>query len=243
MGGACSMYGSELEKRTEYRILVGNSEGKRLLGWSRCRLQDNIKMDLREKDVLLWTGFILLGVGTSGGLLWTFIFHKISGNPSLRSVMVFVLKACWTGHMHVIVVHCTASKSYTVLQFTLTLGVDSACNRNEYQESCWGVKGGRRVKLTALLSSVGRIARENVGASMSHNPVGLHCLLQGYLYLLSGNSSVAELLVDSQGLSSMDSSCCSRVLRPVLRLHAWHLPDRRICCCGAPTVFASTDYG
>jgi hypothetical protein len=37
------------EKRNAaYRILVGNSEGKRPLGRSRRRWVDNIKMDLRE---------------------------------------------------------------------------------------------------------------------------------------------------------------------------------------------------
>jgi hypothetical protein len=38
-------------------------------------------------------------------------------------------------------------------------GVDSASNRNEYQEPSWGVKGGRRVRLTALPPSVSRLSR------------------------------------------------------------------------------------
>jgi hypothetical protein len=36
------------EKRNAYRILVGKSEGKRLLGRPRRRWVDNIKMDLGE---------------------------------------------------------------------------------------------------------------------------------------------------------------------------------------------------
>jgi hypothetical protein len=36
------------EKRNTYRILVGKPEGKRLLGGSRRRWVDNIKMDLGE---------------------------------------------------------------------------------------------------------------------------------------------------------------------------------------------------
>jgi hypothetical protein len=36
------------EKRNAYRISVGKSEGKRLLGKPRRRWVDNIKMDLRD---------------------------------------------------------------------------------------------------------------------------------------------------------------------------------------------------
>jgi hypothetical protein len=32
----------------------------------------------------------------------------------------------------------------------MALGVNSASNRNEYQEDSWEVKGGRRVRLTTL---------------------------------------------------------------------------------------------
>jgi hypothetical protein len=42
-----------------------------------------------------------------------------------------------------------------------------------------GVDGGRRVGLTTLPPSVSRLSRQNVGASVSHNPMGLHVLLQG----------------------------------------------------------------
>jgi hypothetical protein len=57
-------------------------------------------------------------------------------------------------------------------------GVDSASNRNEYQKSSWGVKGGRRIGLTTLPSFVSRLSRQNEGALTSHNPMGLHGLLQ-----------------------------------------------------------------
>jgi hypothetical protein len=46
-----------------------------------------------------------------------------------------------------------------------------------------GGDGGRSVKLTTLPPSVSRLSTENVGASTSHNPMGLHGLLQGQLCL------------------------------------------------------------
>ena len=36
------------ERRGVYRVLVGKPEGKIPLGSPRCRLEDNIKMDLQE---------------------------------------------------------------------------------------------------------------------------------------------------------------------------------------------------
>jgi hypothetical protein len=58
-------------------------------------------------------------------------------------------------------------------------GVGSASNRNEYQESSWRIKGGRRARLTTSRPSVSRLSRQNVRASTSHNPMGRHGLLQG----------------------------------------------------------------
>ena len=45
MRGACGAYG---EGRGVYSVLVGKPEGKRPLGRSRRRWEDNIKMDLQE---------------------------------------------------------------------------------------------------------------------------------------------------------------------------------------------------
>jgi hypothetical protein len=36
------------ERRNAYRVLVGKTEGQRPLGITRCRWEDNIKMDLQE---------------------------------------------------------------------------------------------------------------------------------------------------------------------------------------------------
>jgi hypothetical protein len=57
----------------------------------------------------------------------------------------------------------------------MVLGVDSVSNRNEYQESSCGVKGGQCIRLTTL-PSVSRLSREDVGTSTSHNPMGLHTI-------------------------------------------------------------------
>jgi hypothetical protein len=53
------------EKRTVYRLLVGEPEGKRPLGRPRCKLAYNIKMDLVEKGWVVWTGLAWLRRGKS----------------------------------------------------------------------------------------------------------------------------------------------------------------------------------
>jgi hypothetical protein len=56
------------------------------------------------------------------------------------------------------------------------------------------VKGGRRVRLTTLLLSVSRLSKENEGVSTSHNPLGLHGLLQGQLklYVTTARPHISE---------------------------------------------------
>jgi hypothetical protein len=55
--------------RGAYRILVGRPEGRRPLGRTMRRWEDNIKMDLQEVGWGAWTGLIWLRIGTGGGLL------------------------------------------------------------------------------------------------------------------------------------------------------------------------------
>ena len=57
------------ERRGVYRVLVGKPEGKRPLGRPRRRWEDNIKMDFRKWDVVVWIGLNWLRIGTGVGNL------------------------------------------------------------------------------------------------------------------------------------------------------------------------------
>jgi hypothetical protein len=60
--------GSMGEMRGAYRILVGRSEGKVLLGRPRDRWEDNIKLIFQKLDGDAWTGSIWLKI-SAGTLL------------------------------------------------------------------------------------------------------------------------------------------------------------------------------
>jgi hypothetical protein len=57
------------EGRGVYRVLAGRPERKRPLGRPKRRWGDNIKLDLREKEIDGVTGFGWLGIRSGGGLL------------------------------------------------------------------------------------------------------------------------------------------------------------------------------
>jgi len=46
------------EKRNAYEVLVGKPEGKRILARPRHRLQDDIRIDLKELGWGAWIGLI-----------------------------------------------------------------------------------------------------------------------------------------------------------------------------------------
>jgi hypothetical protein len=76
--------------------------------------------------------------------------------------------------MRCIILHLSNhSSGTTALRSTLPLTEMSTRN------FLGGIKGGRRVSLTNLHPSVSRLYVETVGAPTSHNPMGLHGLLQG----------------------------------------------------------------
>jgi hypothetical protein len=58
-----------VEDRGMYRVLVGKPEGKRPLERPRLRWEDNVRMDLQEVGVGVWTGLGWLWIETGGGQL------------------------------------------------------------------------------------------------------------------------------------------------------------------------------
>jgi hypothetical protein len=70
MGGACSTNG---EKRNAYRLLVGKPEGRRLLGRSRRRWLDNIRIDLVEIE---WGGADWIGLAQDRNM-WRALINTV----------------------------------------------------------------------------------------------------------------------------------------------------------------------
>jgi hypothetical protein len=56
------------DMRNAYKILIGIPERKRPLGRPNYRWKDNIRVNLKEIGLEVWTGFIWLRMGTSGCL-------------------------------------------------------------------------------------------------------------------------------------------------------------------------------
>jgi len=64
LGGAYGAYGV---RRGVYRDLVGKPGRRTPLGRPKRRRDNNIKMNLQEVDVGVWTGSSWLRIGTGGG--------------------------------------------------------------------------------------------------------------------------------------------------------------------------------
>jgi hypothetical protein len=58
------------EARNEYKILGGKREGKKPLGRHICRREDNIRLDLKETGLKLWTVRIWRAVVNTVINLW-----------------------------------------------------------------------------------------------------------------------------------------------------------------------------
>jgi hypothetical protein len=59
------------KERKLYRVLVEKPEGKIRLGRPRCRWEDRIRMDPKERGwrcVCVWSQFTSLRIGIGGGL-------------------------------------------------------------------------------------------------------------------------------------------------------------------------------
>jgi hypothetical protein len=89
MGRTCSMNGV---KRNAYGILVGKPEKKRSLGKPRCRLVDNIKMNLRE---IGWGGMDRIDL-TPDRDQWRALVN-MAMNPPVPYIFGKFLSSCTTG--------------------------------------------------------------------------------------------------------------------------------------------------
>jgi hypothetical protein len=58
------------EMRNVYESSVGKLKGKRPLG-RLGRWREDIRIDLKRNVGRLWSGYVWIRIGTSGGVLWT----------------------------------------------------------------------------------------------------------------------------------------------------------------------------
>jgi hypothetical protein len=98
-----------------------------------------------------------------------------------------------------------------------------ASNRNEYQESSWGVKSSWHVGLTTLPPSVSRMS-DSFGASTSRNPKGLHGLYRdNFTFTISQKMEV--LITTGVRTSYRGVSDCKRLKNKDLIWHKFLFND------------------
>ena len=109
-------------------------------------------------------------------------------------------------------------------------GVDSASNRNEYQEYFLEVKGGRCVRLTTYDNPV-PLSR-NQGTLASWNLLGLSRLLMGLLFFFATCNVISHIAYKAPNISTVRSTCAVPIrlfsLVPPFRLCCLHI-FRKIC--------------
>jgi hypothetical protein len=124
--------------------------------------------------------FVMDKSGAGAGFLRELRFPPANQHSICFSTIIFTITRCWHNRPGVAAVPVASQNQIIIKKYldilklpnpssrTMALGVYWVSNRNEYWESSWGLKGGRRVGVTNLPSSVGRFSRKCRSLDPSH---------------------------------------------------------------------------